>query len=76
MDAMKYSAAGVETYFYYFDFEAVDLMSQEDSADDIPGLPHASELFYTFGAYKNPFVRGGSNMGSQQSWEVEIGYCF
>ena len=73
MDAMKYSAAGVETYLYYFDFDTVDVFDPDVPADQLPGLPHAAELYYTFGAYKNPASRQFSNMGDIKNWEYEIG---
>ena len=74
MDAMKYSKAGVTTYAYYLDFEAFDIYDTFFIADrNPPGLPHGSELFYSFGAYENPAYRQAIGMGNISEWEFEIG---
>ena len=73
MDAMKYSRAGVPTYAYYLDFEGFDVYDTLFIADrNPPGLPHGTELFYTFGGYKNPSYREAIGMGNISEWEVEV----
>ena len=73
MDAMKYTKAGVPTYLYYLDFEDRSNFFYNNTNGPPPGLPHAGELTYTFGGYKNPLYRQYFSMGEIQPWEDEIG---
>ena len=36
------------------------------------GLPHGTELFYTFGAYNNTIIRDATQMGEIKEWEYEV----
>ena len=72
MDVNKYSSAGVDTYAYYLDFDGKDFFFSSSSQP--AGLPHGTELLYTFGAYNNTIIRDIIQMGEIKEWEYEVAH--